>query len=55
MRYVCDKCRKECELVTETDYDMEEFWGSPVKRYSSEDFSDCCHATVYEENDDGSE
>ena len=44
----CTKCGEPCEVITIENYDIEEFWGAPVKRYYSDDVSECCQAEVEE-------
>ena len=50
--YKCTKCGEPCEIIQIEEYDIEEFWGAPVKRYYYEDASECCHAEAEEVDDE---
>lgn len=52
VKTICCKCDKECEVISVEDYDIEEFWGAPVRRYYSDDVSDCCEAEIEELEDE---
>jgi hypothetical protein len=49
---ICSKCEKECEVITVEGYDIEEFWGAPVRRYYYDDVSDCCQEEVEDGDQD---
>tara|TARA_R110000803_G_scaffold192258_1_gene255031 strand:- start:374 stop:565 length:192 start_codon:yes stop_codon:yes gene_type:complete len=52
MKTFCSRCNLECDVISVENFDWEEFWGAPVKRYYTDDISDCCEAEI-EEVEDG--
>lgn len=47
--YICIECGEPCDIISVENYDWEEFWGAPVKRYYTDELTDCCNSEDYDE------
>jgi hypothetical protein len=50
-KYICLKCKSECDLHEIDEGGYEEFWGAKVWHPVFTSLSDCCHSEYREEED----
>lgn len=48
MKYVCNSCEQECEVVLISDVSKSEFWGQVFYDQIDVPKSECCGDDVYE-------